>query len=876
MKKPGKSSPNPPGWIGKWLDRFVHRNLSEGIRGDLLEIFEEECERLGGRKARRRYVWRALGFFRATFRKKETHNQHTTAMWKNHFITSVRSLRRHNLYFLINTFGLTIALTCAIFAAIFSYDELSFDSQHSKADQIYRLYKNYVNPEGGTSFFTSETSGLMGPTMVEEYPELENFVRLRPWWDDVVVSYGERNFAIENFVFADSSFFEFFDFRLVAGNPETALREPSSIVLTSSLAAKLFGTENPMGRIVTGIHDQDFLVTGIVEDAPRTSHIQFDALASWTTTVPNSGPLNYSFMNNWIGQSLYTYLMVTPATDISAVEKKLPGMIGKYLPERADQYFLKLQPFPDVYLSSHDILGSQDFKMGSRLFLKIFSFTGLLVLLIAAFNYINISLAKISNNTKEVGVRKIIGSGKGPIIERFITETFIQVAFALVVSILLVAVLLPGFNEVSGKDIPVTLLTDVRIISGLIGFTILTTLLIGFYPALFITSRPAASMLRGSVKGVRIGLVRKFLLVIQYTVSIALIVGTIIIYNQTDFLKSQTENIAGDQVIVMNINNEVGEKREAFVNAVKSHPNVVAVANCQASIGSGTFGTTLFPEGSTSIFNSSILRIDHAFFETYDIELLEGHLFRPGIRSDSNGLVVNRTFIQKMGWDSAVGKKVKFDEADSVSYPIIGVVEDFHLESPAQYKVEPAVMYLTDRNRNNVSVRIGNGDIKATLAFLENTWGEFAQKTPFDFYFVDDWYAQQFAAETQMLNSSMIFAAISILLCGLGLYGITSLMLEQKMKEISIRKVLGAGTSALVWMVNKQFLTLIALGFLMATPTVLFLAGLWLDAFPYQIDIAATPFIVAGCLTLVISGLTVSLLTIKTSMVNPSSVLKME
>lgn len=862
--------------IDRWLDRFCEGHLQEGIHGDLEELYQVDLHKKGPFPAKLNYYLRALGFFRYTFHaKSKKRYSNIEAMWKNHFITAFRSLNKQRQYFLINSLGLTLAIACFLFATLFAFDEFSFDRFHRKSENIYRLYKKKVNQEKGTSVFSAETSGQMGPEIVARYPEAINTVRINPWYDDAVLSYGETNLRTKHLVIADSTLFDVFDFQLLRGNPKTALKEPSTIVLSASFAKNLFGNEDPMGKTVVGLNDLNYQVTGVVEDAPRNSHIQYDAFISWTTTVPGIGPLKWEWMNNWLTQALYTYVELIPDTDPEVLTAKMSDLIAMHLPERKETYFLRLQPLEQVHLYSDDILYTRKMKIGSIGFLWLMLITAVMVLLIAVVNYINISLAKASSNIKEVGVRKVIGAQKGHIVGRFLAETMVQLILATLLGVLAVILLMPYFNLLTAKDLSPAHLLDWRLISFMCVFILLLNFLIGLYPARLIAAISPSSLLKNSLNRLKIGTLRKVLLVGQYAISTSLIIFTILIHSQTDFLLTQSQKNITEQVIVIDIDNEVGIKADALKAKLEQYPNVISVSACRAAIGSGTYGTTISTEDHPGEMATQIFRVDESFDDTYDLKVTEGHYFRPDFASDSNGLVINRAFMDYLGWETAVGRYVRFTGSED-RYPVIGVIENFHFQSPAKVKIAPVIMYLDKVNRPNLSVRIAGTDLRETINYFESTWDEFADRTPFDFMFVDQWFQEQFKSELQMLHTSTTFAFISIFLCVLGLYGLTSLMLEQRIKEISIRKVLGAGIYTLTLLFNRQFIVLLMAGVAIAFPVSWWVASRWLEQFAYRIDPSLLPFLAACSITFCISFATVSLLTIRKALVNPARILKNE
>lgn len=796
-------------------------------------------------------------------------------MVKNYLKIMIRNIVKHKGYMLINVSGLTVALVVSIFAITYIADEISFDKFHTKNDRIFRLNKKNVSINNGTSRLTSETSGLMGPTLLDEYPEVENFTRILPWFDDAVISKDDVNFKVKNSLFADSTFFEVFDFKLLHGDKRTALTRPSSIVLSESLARKLFKDQNPVGKVVKGLHDMDYEVTGVIEDSPRQSHLQYDVLISWSTTVPGVGPLRYDFMNNWLGQTVFTYLVLQDRiSSPKTLETKFEDFMGRHFPERADSYFLYLQPLDEVYLHSDNITYTKRLKMSSIVYLNVFGVAAAFILLIACVNYININTARATKRAAEVGMRKVLGANKRQLVLQFMGESFILTFISAVLALLIVDICLPYFNTLSGKELAFNALIKPEVLLSVSIIIVVTALLSGFYPALVLSNIKPSHELKTSQKNKLVGNApRQMLTVLQFVIAIMLIASTFVVFNQTKYLKNKDLGFNKEQLVVMNINNDIENHREEFMNALKANPNVMAASVCQATIGSGTFGTTVVPEGTDQEISTSIFRTDANFINTTGMKILEGRAFNETLASDSSALIVNQAFLKVMGWDSGIEKQIRFN-AEGRAFPIIGVVEDFHFQGLAQYAVEPVIMYIEARNLFNVTVRISGNNISETLSDFETLWNQYEARFPFEYYFVDEWFNDQYKAQEQLFDTVTLFSIVSIILACLGLYGLTAFTIEQKTKEIGIRKVLGATVSSLMLMMNRKFILLVIIAFFIAAPMVWYGMNKWLADFAYKIDMDSNFLILAVIITLIITIVTVSLQAIKAALMNPVKTLR--
>ena len=566
---------------------------------------------------------------------------------------------------------------------------------------------------------------------------------------------------------------------------------------------------------------------------------------------------------------------LAPETNTMILEQKLIEMMKAHFEERADNYFLKLQPFQEMYLYGADILRSSGMKTGSIQFVSLLGFSAILIFLIACVNYINITLSRSSQTHTEVGIRQVMGSSLRQLMGRFISETFLTTILATALSLLLLYLLIPMANHVIGKDIPQLMLLDQSTLMGVFGFVLGISLFVGAYPAISLANQPISTILKsssGSVKGT--DLFRRLLLTLQYTISIFLIICTIAIISQTSYLMNKPLGFDKEQVMVLDIDNEVGPKAGVLKTNLLSHPNITSVSVGRSAIGGGSYTTRVTPESYDGDISARMFGIDFDFFQTYGIETFVGRNFRKGSREDStNSMMVNKAFVDFMDWDDPIGKKITFSSGNS--YPIIGVTQDFHISSLATSNIEPMIMF-NNPTPEYTSVKIGAGDFNETMKFIVETYDELATKSPLDYYFVDQWFQEQYEAEQQILDMSSIYAIISILLCALGLYGLTGIILQQRKKEISIRKALGAPLWNIVRMLNKEFLIMLTVALLVATPLAYVLISNWLEQFAYRIDITPVPFAIAGITTFIISLAIVSLLTIRTGNSNLSQNLSNE
>ena len=798
------------------------------------------------------------------------------SIWLNYFVTSYRSLRKNKAFFFINLTGLIVAVSCALFALIYIHDELQYDNFHSGVDQIHRLYKHHFYEAENVDELTYETSGMMGPAMVEEYPEVESVVRVNVRDYQVILSHEDRNIATEKLYIVDSTFFDFFDFEILSGNRSSLLTAPSSIVLGRSLAKSIFGDVDPLGKVVVGLNDLSFTVTGIFEDLPRRSSIQCNALVSWSTVVGGVGPVSYRWMNNWNTQGIHTFVKLSPDASPAALVAKLPEMMQRHLPERADRYFLRLQPFNKMYLHSDQINKSNGMNYSSFTFLLMLGGSAFLVFVIASVNYINSSLSRASQTRAEVGIRKTMGSSRKQLMGRFVAETLISALAASILGLGILLLFLPAINAISGKELPVELFYSPLALLSLAGFIAGICLIVGVYPAYILSAPPVSTIMKSSSgEAGSTGWFRKALLTLQYFISIMLLICTALVNHQTSYMRNKSLGFEKEGLLVLDIDSKVSENIDVLESRLLAHPNILLVSSTNSTIGSGSYTNSVLPVGFSGEMSSRFFEVDAAFFETCGIELSTGRTFLKNSVADTNNLVVNQSWVNFVGWDNPVGRKVRFSE-EGDSYTIVGVVNDFHVFSLALSEIEPMILMLNTGPVYNATLRIGNGNLQETIEHIDDTWSSLSTRSPLNFYFVDQWFYEQYKKENQLLSIANIYSIISIILCGLGLFGLTALLLQQRKKEIAVRKVLGASLSSILSLINKQFVIIILASFTIACPVAYFLISSWLDQFAYRVQVGVLPFIFSGIIVLLVSILIVSFLSIRSANVNPSENLRAE
>ncbi len=796
-------------------------------------------------------------------------------MLKQNIQLLLRSISRQKIHFLLTTSGLILGLTAVLLAFTFINDECRFDAFHVKADRIFRVNK-FVKEQSGDLSKNAETPGLMAPTLDTDFPEVEAGTRIAPWFDEVLVSYEDQNTFVKNWVFVDTNFFYVFDFEMIqGGDPVEILSKPGQVIITPKLATTLFGGRDPIGKIIKGQNDIDFVVAGLVKPAPRQSHIQFDALISWASTESHAKLLNFNFMNNWLAQSVATYVLLRQPEQISTVNEKLPDFTAQYMENRTDVYSFYLQPLKEIYLNSTDLAHLRGDKYGSATFLRTFSLIALLILLIACFNYINITTAKSLQRAKEVGVKKVLGAQKKQLIGQFMTETFAMTLFAGILAVGLAQYCLPKFNLWFGKDIPANSLFSFESFGLFVAVILATSLISGFFPGWLLTRFRPASVLRSAFRLAPGGqLPRQILTTLQLTISIGLIAGTLVLHHQFNYILNKDLGFDKEQVLVMDTPPDIKSNAAAFKNELEALPGIQSVSMCRAVVGDGTFGSTVIPEG----FNGEELRVrmygvDTNYFQTLGMEMAAGRFL--GMASDFNagGLIVNEAFVKQTAWENPLERTIQFVGRED-KYPVVGVIKDFNFNSLHQ-GVSPLLMYL-DGRPSHTSVRLDPSKLPVLLPEMKNLWEKFEHRFPFDYYFLDDFFAQKYTAEQQMLSVITLFAFLAIFIACLGLYGLASFAIARRTKEIGIRKVLGASVLGIVGLLSSRFVRLVFLAFFLALPAIYYFGNDWLNDYVYHVDLGFGIFFFSGITVLGIVFLTISFQSVRAALANPVESLRSE
>lgn len=794
-------------------------------------------------------------------------------MLGNYVKITVRTFWKNKLFSGLNVVGLGIGMAAVWLMVLYVADELSYDRFHAKADRIVRVV-HYAQWPGG-NLKLAPTSAPFGPALKNDYPEVEKAVRINTEGGGQI-TFNDKKMDVNNIFFTDPSVFEVFTFPFLYGDPASSLAKPQSIVLTKSIAENLFGdASKAVGKVVEFSNHFPNTVTGVIEDVPTNSHLQFGALRSL--------PKNYT--NGWQSFELYTYLLLTEGSNYKTLEAKLPGFYQKYLKKEMGDvdYRMELQPLTSIHLNSQ--LDYEISANGNARTVSIFAAVAALILLIACINYVNLYTARSLKRTREVGVRKAIGSFKWQLVGQFLTESILMTLLAGTVSVSLVVMALPYFNQMADKTLslgsPIVTLLVVMALSVCLG------VLSGLYPALRLSGFRPVAALRGQV-GNQSGSIffKQSLVVFQFVATVALIACSGIVYRQMRFVMHSDLGFNKEQVLTFHINNEDVRKRvDALKETLQRSPLVEGAAAASNPIGNNNIGGNgMFFEQNGALSSSTQVvqkfQIDSDYLKTLEIKLLSGRNFSESFKSDqTSAVLVNETLAKQLGWRDPIGKRVSYyidNEKHTAEARVVGVVKDFHTYS-LQHKIEPLVLQMpAPMDKDNMYVRIQPAKVTEALAYIQSVYRTFDPSATLDFHFLDENFSKQYKAEQKQGEVLLTFTLLAVLIACLGLFGLAAFAAEQRTKEIGVRKVLGASVLSIVTMLSKDFLKLVLISIVIASPLAWYAMNQWLQGFAYKADITWWIFALSGLLAIIIALLTVSFQSVKAALMNPVKSLRSE
>ncbi len=792
-------------------------------------------------------------------------------MINNYLKIAIRNLLRKKGYTLINILGLAIGIGCAVFTLLYVQYQLSYDWYNTKADRIYRVV-NHMDLPGPSPVHANfcTTPPTLAPFLKADYPQVERTVRLLTNWHAATIRCGDKN-IYDNFVFyADSTFFNVFTFHFITGDSKTALDEPNSVVLTKSMADKLFGDVNPVGKVIVFNNHGDYKITGVINDVPHNSHFHFDLLVSLNTvasTLEHWG---------WGMNPVYTYVLLRKGADVKKLGSEISDLYYRNTGDNTVTYTYALQPLTSIHLYSH-----RQFEIepnGDPAYVFILPLIALLVLLIACFNYINLTTARFTTRAKEVAVRRVTGAEPWEIVFEFLTESTVLALVAFLIAVSALELFLPAINRLTGSYLSLSIFSSPWQSTELLGLVVLTGVVAGAYPGIFYSRFSPSLIVRKStnVGGTNISL-RKVLVVFQFAISASLIISAIVISEQMSYVRHKNIGYNRNGVIVIPLNNNATlSSIESFRNRLLENPDVVNAA-LSSTLPTKFFDTQgIVPEGypSNSIWSAAYMFVGYSFLSTMEMQMAEGRWYSPKFATDSNAFVINQAAVRKLGWRSPVGKTLSMAGRTG---PIIGVIKDFNFASLHE-NVEPLVMYsLQYRHEAGfLSVRIRSSNVSKTLSFLNNSWKQAFPGWAFNYSFLDNDFQNLYISDQRFAVISSLSSVLAIVVACLGLLGLISLIAQQRTKEVGIRKVLGASTAGIIWTLTKDLLILAVVANLVAWPVAYFALQKWLQSFAYRITPGVWTFVLAGVVVIVISLLTVGYQALKAATANPVQSLRCE
>ncbi|RYE33954.1 MAG: FtsX-like permease family protein [Sphingobacteriaceae bacterium] len=803
-------------------------------------------------------------------------------MFKNYLKMALRNSKKNKVFSFINIIGLAIGLTCFVLIAVFVHDEMSYDTYANDAKDIYRVNLN-VTGNGDVAVYPN-VDFAVGEGMKNTFPEIKDFTRFTPFKD--FVKYNDKQFKEDKLAFADGNFFQMFAIPLIGGSNKEALVQPNSIVISEAFSKKYFGDENAVGKSLTvGLNKAVFKVTGVFDKVPDNSHFHFDAFLSLSTL--------HVLNPTWSNIGVFTYLKLNQNVDATKLEAKFPQLVAKYIvPETqhdmgvslaeaqktVNTMVFSLQPLKNIHLYSHTKYELE--PNGDIQYVYIFSVLGLFILLLACVNFTNLSIASSVKRAREVGVRKALGSGKLQLINQFLSESVLMSFCAMLLSIVLIFVLLPYFDQLSGKQISIQYFLNYKFILLMLGLILFVGIIAGIYPSFFLSSLNPIKVLKDSLSiGSSKNPLRNGLIIFQFFVSTTLIIATIIVYQQLNYMQNKKLGYDKEQVLFLPEGRLLGEQQDAFKQKLLQDSRVVAASISRSVPGNNDFmdGTQAHPEnenGNGTEIHMNIYHVDYDYIKTLGIHIEQGRYFSKEFAADSDGVVINQAAVNELGWNKVNPINRTIVRSGKHKFKVVGVVQDFNYAS-AKQKIAPLMMMIGN-NYGGMIIKIKTNDVTGFLNDLKVKWNSFNPQGPLSYSFLDDNFKNLYTNELRTQQIFFVFAVIAILIATLGLFGLSAFVIEQRTKEIGIRKVLGASVANVTALLSKDFIKFILLAVVIASPIAWFAMNKWLQNFAYRTSISMWVFALAAFIALIIALATVSFQAIKAALANPVKSLRSE
>lgn len=802
-----------------------------------------------------------------------------------HLKIAARNLLKHKGYSLINIAGLSLGMICVIFILFYVRDELSYDRFHKHADNIYRITGHGRLNDSDFNFATS--GAPVAGVLLADYPEVEAVVRFRDQ-GSFLMNWEDKHFKEERVIFADSNLFEVFSFDWIQGDPKKALTEPNSLVMSSELAHKYFGEVNPIGQLLKLDNQEDVKVTGVFAPIPHNSHFHYDFFISMAS-------LEDSRTGEWTSFNYLTYLLLNEQADPEALKAKFPAMVEKYMGPEIQQYMgvslaefeeqgnhlgLSLQALTDIHLHSdledeHE--GNSDIK-----YIFLFSIIGIFILLIACINFMNLTTARSASRALEVGIKKVVGATRIQLVVQFLAESLLLSTFAVLLAAVLIPALLPMFNELAGKSLEFSLFRESFVLLLLTGIAIGVGVLAGSYPAFYLSAFKPISVLKGKqASGIKSGWLRSSLVVFQFATTVFLIVGTIVVFSQMQYVQHKKLGFNKEQVLVLHDAYAMGDKVAAFKTEMLQDPRIAsATVSGFLPVPSNNNSSSYWSGKAPNSSNSHIIsnwRVDYDYVQTMGMEIIEGRDFSREFRTDSMAVLVNEALVAKFGWEEAIGAELSNfgnSENDVYTYHVIGVLNNFHYTS-LRHHIAPLMMCLAP-SRSMISFRLQTEEVDAVISSMESQWNLYSGGQPFAYSFLDDRFNNIYLTEQRFGKIFAVFAGLSIFIACLGLLGLAAYTAEQRTKEIGIRKILGANVWHIITLLSREYALLLAIAFVLGGAISFWVMHQWLIDFEYRTSLGIGTFVWAAIATFAIATLSVSYQSIKAALADPVDSLRHE
>ena len=795
-------------------------------------------------------------------------------------LSALRNILRNKLYTVLNIVGLSIGLATFIFILLYVRDELTYDKHHENHERIYRIESDFAIAGSHDQFAIVPIP--FGPAFKIEFPEVESYTRFMDV-GEVLFRYDEKEYYEKGFYICDSTVFDIFTHEFILGNPENALTDPNTIVLTESISRKYFGNKNPMGEVLVSGQGTNYKVTAVIKDVRVNSHLKFDALLSVATLAERMGADDFNSLEpgRFWNIGVYTYILLNKNTSLHSILDRFPAFYEKYMKSVGDQFNASFDlittPLADTHFSTG--LGAE-LPTANMAYIYIFSAIALFILLIAAINYMNMATARSAKRVREVGIRKVVGAYRSQLVRQFISESVLLTIIALIIALIVVFLLLNDFNLLSGKELALDIFSQPYIFLSILIVTVLVGVISGSYPAFYLSSYRPIEVLKGRVSGSgkKAGLLRKILVVFQFFIAIVMIIATMTVSDQLDFLRNRDLGFNKDNLITMELQDSTfRSKAPSLKEELLLNPNIEGVTVSSGVPGRITWIQVVLVEKEEGMSEQTMIiaMADHEFADVMGFDIIQGRNFDREMGTDlEEAVLMNKAGVKALGWtDDPIGKKIhwgfEMDRTGGRMLKVIGIVRDFNFKS-LHNEIEPIIILLSEQPMFLMSVRIKDDKVSETLEFLEEKWNEFGAGRPFSYSFLSERLDSMYKAEDTIARIFRITALLTILVALLGLLGLSSFVAEQRFKEIGIRKVLGASLESVVRLLLKEFVVLILISFVIAIPIAWWRLDIWLDStFVYHGPLNWMIFIIAGLLALVIGLLTMSFFVVKAASSNP-------